>query len=59
MAAATFKKRQKEVARREKQQKKLARRLERKQDKAKAPSGAPGESVQVGESASKQGPIIL
>ena len=58
MAAETFKKRQKEVARREKQ-KKLARRLERKQDKAKAPSGAPGESVHVGESASKQGPIIL
>jgi hypothetical protein len=33
--------------------------LERKQDKAKAPRGALGESIQVGEFASKQGPIIL
>ena len=35
MASETFKKRQKETARREKQQKKFARRLERKNDKGK------------------------
>jgi hypothetical protein len=34
--AETFKKRQKEMARREKQQKKFARRIERRNDKAKS-----------------------
>ena len=35
MSTETFKKRQKEMARREKQQKKIARRMERKNEKAK------------------------
>ena len=46
MASETFKKRQKETARREKQRQKLARRLERKSEKARAESkieeGNPG-----------------
>ncbi len=36
MASETFKKRQKELARREKQQKKAARRMERKSEKGRA-----------------------
>jgi hypothetical protein len=35
MASETFKKRQKEMARREKQKKKFARRIERKKEKAR------------------------
>jgi hypothetical protein len=61
MASETFKKRQKETARREKQQKKFARRLERKNDKGRTEteteSGA--ENPEISEQALKHGPTIL
>jgi hypothetical protein len=59
MAAETFKKRQKEMARREKQQKKLARRSERKLEKAAGETRAEGENPQTAELAPKYGPTIL
>lgn len=59
MAAETFKKRQKEAARREKQQKKLARRLERKLEKVKSESTAQREGPHSAEIALKHGPTIL
>jgi hypothetical protein len=59
MATETFKKRQKEAARREKQLKKFARRSERKIEKAKAETSAAGENSQATDFASKNGPTIL
>jgi hypothetical protein len=59
MASETFKKRQKEAARREKQQKKSARRLERKNDKARTESESGGENPQISEQVLKHGPTIL
>jgi hypothetical protein len=47
MASETFKKRQKEAARREKKQKKAARLMERRTEKAKA-------DTQLGEESQKQ-----
>jgi len=58
MASETFKKRQKEMARKEKQQKKAARRMDRKNERAK--TDAKQENGQhITESASRQGPTIL
>ena len=59
MAAETFKKRQKEAARREKQQKKLARRLERKHEKTRMPNDSAGENDQSVEPASQHGATIF
>jgi hypothetical protein len=42
MATETFKKRQKETARREKHKQKIARRMERKNDKSENDSGEKG-----------------
>lgn len=59
MASETFKKRQKEMARREKQQKKAARRMERKKEQGKV-EGKPPETVPNGpEFAVPRGPTIL
>ena len=59
MASETFKKRQKEVARREKQLKKVARRMERRNEKAMTESKPEGENPKMGEPASSHGPTIL
>jgi hypothetical protein len=59
MAAETFKKRQKEAARREKQQRKLTRRSERKMEKAKTETKAQEENSRLAGVASKHGPTIL
>jgi hypothetical protein len=59
MASETFKKRQKEVARREKQLKKVARRMERRNEKAMTESKAEGENPEMAEHAPKHGPTIL
>ncbi len=59
MAAETFKKRQKEVARREKQQKKFARRSERKNEKARTENKPEGTDPQTDELALQHGPTIL
>lgn len=60
MAPETFKKRQKEVARREKQQKKFARRLERKSGKTRTENESGGENPQTSEQqVLKHGPTIL
>jgi hypothetical protein len=59
MASETFKKRQKEVARREKQQKKFARRMERRNEKAMIENTPEGENPTIGEPASSRGPTIL
>jgi hypothetical protein len=59
MAAETFKKRQKEAARREKQQKKLARKSERKIEKAAGETRAERENPQTSEIAPVHGPMIL
>jgi len=59
MASETFKKRQKEMARKEKQQKKAARRMERKKEQGKV-EGKPPETVPNGpEFAIPRGPTIL
>ena len=59
MASETFKKRQKEMARKEKQQKKAARRMERKKEQGKV-EGKPPENVPNGpEFAVPRGPTIL
>jgi hypothetical protein len=59
MASETFKKRQKEMARREKQQKKAARRMNRRNERAKT-EGKPPEKVPIGPgSVSGHGPTIL
>jgi len=59
MASETFKKRQKELARREKQQKKVARRLERKNDKGRTETEPGGEDPEMFEQDLKHGPTIL
>jgi len=59
MASETFKKRQKETARREKQQKKIARRLERKNEKARTESKIDGENPQIAQLDFQHGPTIL
>jgi hypothetical protein len=59
MASETFKKRQKEMARKEKQQKKAARRMERKKEQGKV-EGKPPETVPNGPKfAVPRGPTIL
>lgn len=47
MGNDTFKKRQKEAARREKQQKKAARRMERRSERAMAEKQLQGENPQI------------
>ena len=59
MASETFKKRQKEAARREKQQKKAARRMERRNEKARTESRIQGENPNPSEPALQRGPTIL
>ena len=59
MASETFKKRQKEVARREKQQKKIARRIERKHVKARAESKVDGENPGPTQLEVQHGPTVL
>ncbi len=59
MASETFKKRQKEMARREKQQEKFARRMERKHEKAMGPSPVDGETPQIAQPVVRPGPTIL
>jgi hypothetical protein len=60
MASETFKKRQKEMARREKQQKKAARRMERKDEKVRTESKVQGDNPpNPEEMAFQRGPTIL
>ena len=59
MASETFKKRQKETARREKQRQKFARRLERKNEKARSESKVDGENLQIAQPVALPGPTIL
>jgi hypothetical protein len=59
MASETFKKRQKEAARREKQQKKAARRLERRNEKARSESKVEGENPKIVQMDSRHGPTVL
>ena len=59
MASETFKKRQKEVARREKQQKKIARRIERKNEKARTETKVDAETPQIAQADFQHGPTIL
>ncbi len=51
MASETFKKRQKELARKEKQQKKAARRMERRSEKTRSESKVQGENPNPSEPA--------
>jgi hypothetical protein len=59
MASETFKKRQKDMARREKQQKKAARRMERRNEKARNGTEVSGADPNTAESVSRRGPTIL
>jgi hypothetical protein len=59
MASETFKKRQKEAARREKQLKKVARRMERRNEKATTESKSEREKPEIAEHALGHGPTIL
>ncbi len=60
MASETFKKRQKEVARKEKQQKKLARRMERRGEKARTEGNSQGDNPPgIAGHPVKHGPTIL
>ncbi|MDP2601514.1 MAG: hypothetical protein Q8S00_02840 [Deltaproteobacteria bacterium] len=59
MASETFKKRQKEMARKEKKQKKAARRIERKDEKARTESTVEGETLNPAETELQHGPTIL
>jgi hypothetical protein len=59
LASETFKKRQKEAARREKQQKKAARRLERRNEKPRNETKISGTNPNIPESVSRRGPTIL
>jgi hypothetical protein len=59
MTGQTFKKRQKEAARKEKRQKKEARRLERKQENKTPETGAGTANPEIAEIASTHGPTIL
>ena len=56
MGSETFKKRQKEAARREKQQKKAARRMDRRGEKARTESQLREESPHMAELVSKSEP---
>jgi len=59
MASETFKKRQKESARREKQHKKAARRMERRNEKARNGTKVSGANPDTAGSVSRRGPTIL
>ena len=59
MARQTFKKQQKETARREKQKKKFARRMERKNEKAMTESKVEGAKPQIAQPVARRGPTIL
>jgi len=60
MASETFKKRQKEMARKEKKQKKAARRMERKDEKARTENEVQGDNPpNPEEMALQRGPTIL
>ena len=59
MASETFKKRQKEMARREKQQKKAARKLERKSEKARTESKIEEKNPGLAQLDLQHGPTIL
>lgn len=59
MASETFKKRQKEMARREKQEQKLARRMERKNEMATGKSQVDEEKPQIAQPVARPGPTIL
>jgi hypothetical protein len=59
MASETFKKRQKEMARREKQKQKFARRMERKHEKATDKSQLDEEEPQSAQPLTQLGPTIL
>jgi hypothetical protein len=56
MGRETFKKRQKELARRQKQQEKAARRLERRGEKGKAEANLQEKSPRTAESVPQSGP---
>jgi hypothetical protein len=58
-SSETFKKRQKEMARKEKQRKKTARRMERKKEQGKVEGQASDELPTGTESGSPGGPTIL
>jgi hypothetical protein len=59
MASETFKKRQKEIARREKQKKKFERRMERKAEKTKSENPVEGGSPKITPVDFQRGPTIL
>lgn len=59
MASETFKKRQKETARKEKQRQKLARKLERKNEKARGENKLDEDNLQIAEPVAQPGPTIL
>ena len=59
MGSDTFKKRQKEAARREKQQKKAARRMERRDERTKTESKLQKESPQTAEIVSQSEPTNI
>ena len=59
MASETFKKRQKEIARREKQKKKFERRLERKAEKARSEGKVAGDNPKIASVDIRRGPTIL
>jgi hypothetical protein len=55
----TFKKRQKETARRERQSKKFARRMERRHEKARSESKIEDEHPKIAPLVIRRGPTIL
>ena len=57
MASETYKKRQKELARKEKQQKKAARRMERRDERARTENKLQKEDPNI--ALSREGPTIL
>jgi len=59
MASETFKKRQKEAARRERQLKKVARRMERRNEKAMTERKVEGENSKMADHEFIHGPTIL
>ena len=59
MASETFKKRQKEAARKEKRQKKAARRMERRNEKGRSESQVSGDNPNIAEAGSRRGPTVL
>jgi hypothetical protein len=59
MASETYKKRQKEAARKEKQLRKVARRMERKNEKVMNKSKTGGENLKIAEHTLRHGPTIL